>query len=348
MKNLVFIFCILIILFKTGNVLSDNEIFNVNNIEINKENSKNREKLVNTAFQKAFDELIDRLLMEEDYKRLVNIDLNQIKKLISYYQIINHEDKDKNSEGIKVNVFFDKNKMYNFFYNKAILYSDTINTEVILFPLLKKKEEYFIFAKNYFYENWNKIKSNNLIQYTLLGESIEIIEKINLNKNNIYDLEITDFFKEYQADNVIFANIQINNNNAEVFLSTRIQGKKISKNLLINNKSNLDEVNFYDYIILEINSTTRDLIKSQNLIDVRTPSFLNVKLKLNNTSNLIDFNNKIEQIDLINDFYIQKLNKDYVLIKIKYLGKIKKIINKLENQKIKLKMVAGQWELEII
>ena len=106
MKNLVFIFCILIILFKTGNVLSDNEIFNVNNIEINKENSKNREKLVNTAFQKAFDELIDRLLMEEDYKRLVNIDLNQIKKLISYYQIINHEDKDKNSEGIKVNVFF--------------------------------------------------------------------------------------------------------------------------------------------------------------------------------------------------------------------------------------------------
>ena len=36
MKNLIFISYILIILFKTGNVLSNNNIFNVNNIEIKK------------------------------------------------------------------------------------------------------------------------------------------------------------------------------------------------------------------------------------------------------------------------------------------------------------------------
>jgi len=45
MKNLIFICCILIILFKTGNVLSDNNIFNVNNVEIGKETYKNKEKL---------------------------------------------------------------------------------------------------------------------------------------------------------------------------------------------------------------------------------------------------------------------------------------------------------------
>ena len=43
MKNLVFICSILIILFKTGNVLSDNNIFNVNNIEIKNEASKNND-----------------------------------------------------------------------------------------------------------------------------------------------------------------------------------------------------------------------------------------------------------------------------------------------------------------
>ena len=53
MKNLIFICCILIILFKTGNVLSDNNIFNVNNVEISKEIYKNKEKLVNKAFEKA-------------------------------------------------------------------------------------------------------------------------------------------------------------------------------------------------------------------------------------------------------------------------------------------------------
>ena len=45
MKNLIFICCILIILLKTGNVLSDNNIFNVNNIEVSKEISGNKEKL---------------------------------------------------------------------------------------------------------------------------------------------------------------------------------------------------------------------------------------------------------------------------------------------------------------
>ncbi|MDC0366723.1 hypothetical protein OAM59_05150 [Pelagibacteraceae bacterium] len=44
MKILIFINCILIILFKTGNVLSDNNIFNVNNVEIIKENSKKQRR----------------------------------------------------------------------------------------------------------------------------------------------------------------------------------------------------------------------------------------------------------------------------------------------------------------
>ena len=70
MKNLIFIFCILIILFKTGNVFSDNNIFNVNNVEISKEFSKNKEKIANQAFKNGFKELINRLLLEDDYKKI--------------------------------------------------------------------------------------------------------------------------------------------------------------------------------------------------------------------------------------------------------------------------------------
>ena len=39
--------------------------------------------------------------------------------------------------------------------------------------------------------------------------------------------------------------------------------------------------------------------------------------------------NRLEKIDLIDEYYVQQLNKDYILVKIKYLGKITKIINKL-------------------
>ena len=46
--------------------------------------------------------------------------------------------------------------MHNFFYKRNILYSDIIDTEVILFPLLKEGDQYFIYNKNYFYDNWIK------------------------------------------------------------------------------------------------------------------------------------------------------------------------------------------------
>ena len=348
MKNLIFICCILIILFKTGNVLSDNNIFNVNNIEISKETYKNKDRLVSKAFQKAFDELINRLLLEEDHKRLSGINLEQIKGLISYYQIIDQDEETKDKNNIKFNVFFDKGRMHNFFYNRNILYSDIINTEVILFPLLKKEDQYFIYTQNYFYENWNEEKSDNLIQYILTTENIENIQRINLNKDNIYKIEVSDFFKEHETDNIVFANIEIKKDTAEVFLNTRIEGKKINKNLSIKNKENLNKKEFYREIIFEINNIIRDLIKSQNLIDVRTPSFLNVEIKLNKKSNLVEFSNRLNKIDLIDNFYVQKLNKDYVLVKIKYLGKINKIINKLKDQNIDLKMIAGQWQLTII
>ena len=347
MKNLIFICSILIILFKTETVLSDNNIFNVNNIEISKETSKNKEKLISDAFKKAFDELINRLLLEEDYKRISKTNLEQIRKLISYYQIIS-EDENKENNNVKINVFFDKDKMHDFFYGKNILYSDIINTEVILFPLLKKEDQYFIYTQNYFYENWNEEKSDNLIQYILTTENIENIQRINLNKDNIYKIEVSDFFKEHEKDNIVFANIEVKKDTAEVFLNTRIEGKKINKNLSIKNKENLNKIEFYREIIFEINNIIRDLIKSQNLIDVRTPSFLNVEIKLNKKSNLVEFSNRLNKIDLIDNFYVQKLNKDYVLVKIKYLGKINKIINKLKDQNINLKMIAGQWQLTII
>ena len=348
MKNLIFICCILIILFKTGNVLSDTNIFNVNNVEISKETYKNKEELINKAFQKAFDLLINRLLLEEDYKKILSTNPAEIKKLISYYQIISQNEKEENIKSEKFNVFFDKDRMHNFFYNKNILYSDIINTEVILFPLLKKDEEIFIYTKNYFYNNWNEEKLDNLIQYILPSENIENIQKINSNKDNIHKIKVSDFFKEYEIDNIVFANIEINKNIAEVFLNTRIEKKKVNKNISINKEKDMNQKEFYRQIVSTINNVIKDLIKSQNLIDVKTPSFLNVKIKLNNKSNLVEFNNRLKKIDLIDDFYVQQLTKDYVLVKIKYLGKINKIMNKLKDQKIDLKMIAGQWQLKII
>ncbi len=349
MKNILLL-SIIIILLKTGNVLSDNNIFNVNNIEVAKEISENKEKKVNLAFRNAFDELTNRLLLEEDYQRVSNTNIADIKELISYYQIRDSFKNEEDKNIITYNVFFDKERMHKFFYSRNLLYSDIINTEAIIFPLLKKEKQYFIYSQNYFYENWNNENLSELIKYILPAENIENIQEINLNKENIYELNVSNFFKEYGIENVIFAFIEIKKNkSAEVYLKTRIGGKKINKNLFFKNKLDLLENDFNNSIILEINNVIRDLIKSQNLIDVRTPSFLNAEIKVNkDKSNLFEFNTRLKKIDLIDKFYVQEINKDYVSIKIKYLGKISKIIDKFKEQDIDLIMRNGKWELSII
>ena len=346
MKNLKLIVCILIILFKTGNLFSDNNIFNVNNIEINKDISDKNEDLTNLAFKNGFKELTNRLLLEKDFKNVSSTSLKVIKTLISYYQVIEDNNKDKDNN-LNINIFFDKEKIHNFFYERNILYSDVKNTEVLFFPLLIYKDEYFVYSKNYFYNNWIRNDQKNLIQYVLPVESIESIQSIELNKNTIFELNISNFFKEYNNENMTFAIIEKNDNEAKIFLINSVSNKKLNKTLIVK-REKLNQQNFNDKIILNTKKIIKDIIKSQNLIDVRTPSFLNVELKINKENNLFELGNRLNQIDLIETFYIQKLTKDYAFVKIKYLGKVTKIIDKLKKEKINLKMKNGQWQISII
>ena len=300
--------------------------------------------MTNLAFKKAYKDLTNRLLLEKDYKKFSTLDLKTIKTLISYYQI--KESKKKNI--FKVNVFFDKKKMHDFFFTRNILYSDVKNTEILFFPLLIDGGQFYIYSKNFFYDNWNENSESTLIQYILPIENIENIESIKLMREDIYRLEISNFFKEYNNENMSFAIIEIEKNVAKIFLINKISNKKINKTLYIK-QDVLNKKDFINKITFEIKKTIKDLVKSQNLIDVRTPSFLNVEIRLNKRkNNLIELKNRIGNIDLIETFYIQQLTKDYALVKIKYLGNITKIISKLNKQKIDLKMTNGQWKLNII
>ena len=51
---------------------------------------------------------------------------------------------------------------------------------------------------------------------------------------------------------------------------------------------------------------------------------------------------------MIEEIYVQELNNEFVSIKIKYLGKIDKIIEKLKNEKVILKYNGEVWSLKII
>ena len=87
MKYLKFILFILVIFSNTGNVLSKENLFNVNNIELTKNPNTSSEKMANKAIKLGFDELMNKILLKDDYEKILKSNISEIKQFVSYYQI---------------------------------------------------------------------------------------------------------------------------------------------------------------------------------------------------------------------------------------------------------------------
>ena len=129
-------------------------------------------------------------------------------------------------------------------------------------------------------------------------------------------------------------------------MRTKVLNKKIDKTIDVKkNLKNSDKFN--EEIIQLISEELINIIKSQNLIDIRTPSFLNAKLKINNKNNLVELKNRLRNIDTVDGIFVQEFNNKYVLLKLRYLGKLNKIISQLKSQNIVLQLIGDQWNLRI-
>ena len=85
--NFKLVIFILIVFLKTGNDLSANNIFNVNNIEIANKDDVSNEKLANQAIKKGFVKLVNRIILDKDAQKILNLKFSEIRDLILYYQV---------------------------------------------------------------------------------------------------------------------------------------------------------------------------------------------------------------------------------------------------------------------
>ena len=69
---------------------------------------------------------------------------------------------------------------------------------------------------------------------------------------------------------------------------------------------------------------------------------------MSSKNNLKELKNRLKEITLIESIFVQELNNEYIYLKIKYLGKLDKIIKQLKIKNINLKLVGEEWNIEII
>jgi len=347
MKYYKFFTLILIILFKTGNYLYAESIFTVNNIQVNKNSFKNKEELINIAFKKGFEKLNYKILLEKDYIKIKSISLNIIKNLVSHYQIVKNNDENVKEFEI-VNLYFKRDKMYNFYSKNNIKYSDVTGKILKILPVLIVEDETFIYDRNFFYENWFKIEKQNKnenIEYIFPIENLETIETIKKNQNNLEVINLIDIFdKDNEKDNLLII-INYEKKATKIFLKGIISSNKVVRNLSFEDKT--EKKIEYSKILIFLKKEIFELVKSQNVIDIGAPAFLNINLTLNNQKDLFSFQNTLNEIDLIENFNVKEFNNKFAYINIKYYGKINKIKEKLIEKGIDINFKNNQWSARL-
>ena len=346
MKKLKFIITILIILFKTGNVLSVESIFTVNNIQVNKNTFKNKEELINLAFKKGFKKLNSKILLEDDYIKVKNTSLGNIKNLVSHYQIVKNEDIN-NQKYELINLYFKRDKMYNFYSQNNIKYSDVSGKILKILPVLLSNDKIYIYDNNFFYDKWlnNEEEKSGNIEYIFPIENLETIETIKKNQENLQMVNLNSIFDEdTEKDNLLII-IDYDKQKTKFFLKGKISSKKIIKNLTLS--ENTVEKIEYQMILEFLKKEILELVKSQNIIDIGAPSFLNVNFSLNNQNDLFIFQNILQEVDLVDSFSVREFNNKFAYVNIKYYGKINKIKEKLNQKGLNINFINNQWSARL-
>jgi hypothetical protein len=354
MNNFFSIICIIVFLFKTQTVFSNSLIYDVNNIKISGKinNELDKKKLIRSAFQKAFIIFLNKTLLRNDAVNLYKTDISTIEDLVFAYQIIKNEKKKKKENILSINIKFDPKKINNFLAKKKVSYADVANISLTLLPVLIKDKEIFIYADNFFYSNWldsqNKIENIDdiLINYSLALEDIEDLQYINLNKDNLNLIDLKKLISLGNANNYALLFIYFTENKLKAYIKTSIANKEVDKSIDLKIYPG-NEIKTYEEAILSLQEEISQIWKSQNLIDVSTPSFLDLYLDIKQINDYLKLRSVFESLDLIEDYFVLEMTNDYTKVRLKYKGKVDKLRNKLLEKKINIKIKDNIWRITV-
>ena len=346
------IFLFILFLFKTETVFSASSIYDVNNIKITTSNkSKDNQKFIDEAFKKAFVIFINRILLPNDVERFNNLDLKRIKNLIFAYQIYEIDEEDELKNMIGINVKFDQKKISNFFSQNNISYSDVTEVDISIFPILKKGNDVLVFTENLLYNNWNNYESNQndletkSISYNLALENVEDLYYINKNIDNLELINLDNLSSLKEQKNKVLLIFYSQEKN-KLFLKAFLNNKEIIKNVDLNLIEN-NSVDENEKMILIAKKEIEQIWKELNLININTPSYLDISLEIKKPNDLNIFKNVLEKIDIIENNSILITTNKYALIRIKYMGRFTNLRDKFINANLNFKDENGQWKASI-
>ena len=348
--NLYIFFLVLVLFFNefsTNPTLSRN--YNILDIKVEEKYDINfdKSKVMDKAFENAFEILIFKLTESKDRTKIKNITLKDKKNLIENFSINDEQFINNNYIG-RFNVQFSKRKILNYLNNRDIIPSSPKEIEIFLLPMLidTNLNELYYLKQNIFYNNWNLYSENyHLISYILPNEDIEDYDIIKKNINNIENYNFKEIKEKYNLKNEIILIMLKFNSQLRVFSKIKFEKNE----LLLNKIYNLNDIESEDQInniIFDIKSNFEDKWKSLNKINTAIKIPIRISISSSNTIYSEELENKLSVIDLVSRYKIETFNNKEIIYKIIFNGNPNKLLDILNLYDFKIDTSNEVWKIQ--
>ena len=323
--------------------------FKITDIEISEkfDLNFNKQNVFDKAFKVAFEQLTLMTTVSTYKEKLNKTNIDNIKSLIDSFNI-SDEKFINNKYYAKFNVNFDKRKTLKFFEKNNIFPSIPKKIDILFIPILinSKNEQLKIFNENPIFISWNKnFKKSDLINYILPNEDIE--DRIFLEKNlkTIEDYNFEKIIKKYAIDNFIINIIYQEENNLKILSKIKLDNnyKIINdnyKDIDLRNKKHLN--NF----IYKLKGLYEDNWKELNIINTSIKLPVTISVPSSDIDKIRLFENLINDLDLVSNFYILSFNNKKIYYKIIYNGAPKKLLMVIKNSGLQVENDNKNWNIK--
>ncbi len=342
----IYFFIFLIFFIKFSTISANANSYKIVDLEISKiyDNNFNKETVIDIAFEKAFKELILRIttLKNDELNQLAN--LKTIYSLVESFSIVDEKFID-NKYVSKFEVEFDKKQVFRYLEQQNIFPSTPKEKNLLLIPILidSNKKQILLFSENPFYINWNRSnKKYHLLNYILPNEDIEDINIIKKNINNIEEYSFNEIISKYEINDYVILILIKKKNNINALMKTNLNNK-----LVISNKNfEWKENHSVEKIIQDLKIEFENQWKKLNIINVSIKLPITLSVNAKNYKLIQNLENKLNDLDLVSNFYIDSFTNKKIIYKITYNSTPDKFINEFSNSNIKLNTTNSIWSVE--
>ena len=323
--------------------------FKIENIEIAKpyDINFNKKEIFDQAFVEAFKELIAKITISEDSKKINTKNLKLIKSLVESFTITDEKFIKKNYIA-KFNVDFSKKEVLEFLEKKNIFPSVPKKKKLLLLPILVdlKKSELLLFSENVFYKSWqNEKKKYYLLDYVLPNEDIDDLNIIRKNISNIEDYDFQQIVSKYELKDFIIIIIFKNDQNLKILSKVKINNNLVVSNQFIENIDLKDSESLIQVISL-LKLIYENHWRKLNQINTSIKLPINIYLNSKNYNLINRFEKLLDKIDLVSNYYINSFSNEKTEFKIIFNGAPDKFIKDIENNGFYIDTSLDNWVIK--